>query len=980
MNTAIYEYLKTASDLAPDSYDGSYELVRAVVTAYKEVKSAVLNYLDLNAVYLMCIGTWRHSYEKKKETLRKSHLPKEEQENLCALVDRLKTNAENGYYSCKGSYVGTEDDIGMFGTGFYSFQNKTNDRSVREFIRLCIDLLDLSDDEQMFQRAALVLNHTFKGMQTAAASVVLHCLKPDTFPVLNSNAGKESTFAALDIPLEKPGVLETYIGNCRKIKAFRDQNFPFKNYRIMDMVPWEMGDKTDPIKRLLQDYKNDFENWIPEELYKWQAVKCFQDHWKLDAENFSGMLESSLKQAKNLLDNGYGLPMRMIIRFAEQEPETVREMFWALFTEETELTQRIEIFQQSAEELLIRGGFKAENKRHFQSDKNILRYLFFHYPERYYLYQYGKLAEVSKLIGYDADCKEGDSQNIDTYMDMAEQIRNEVERDKELLSMLRKKLTADCYQDQAHHLLTDDIIFYGYCQQKKKKEKPPKERGKMDFAKNMILYGPPGTGKTYHTVLYAVAILEGKRLDEVKAEDYQQVFQRYKTYKKQNRIAFTTFHQSYGYEDFIEGIRPKMKAQAEGEEEAESMTYQVEAGVFKWFCEQASRPVSVNTQDYALNENPTIWKVSLEGTGPNETRAECLNNDHIRIGWDGYGENFSEETEFKDGGARILNAFYNRMRVGDIVFSCYSASQIDAIGVVTGAPEWDDRYAHYKRVRPVKWLAKDFLEDIQGINGGHAMVQGTVYQLWNVSSEDTYRLIEKYGRQSERVQDIPYVFIIDEINRGNISKIFGELITLIEENKRIGGEEETLVSLPYSRKPFGVPKNVTILGTMNTADRSIAMLDTALRRRFQFREMLPEPDVLAGVEIESDGKTIVVSELLRTMNRRIEFLYDREHTIGHAYFMPLKKDNSMDTLGEIFSNSVIPLLQEYFFEDYEKIRMVLGDNQKTAGSRTEFIMVRDDDMQKLFGHSELELDDRRCYEINRTAAYQAEAYNFLKED
>ena len=141
-----------------------------------------------------------------------------------------------------------------------------------------------------------------------------------------------------------------------------------------------------------------------------------------------------------------------------------------------------------------------------------------------------------------------------------------------------------------------------------------------------------------------------------------------------------------------------------------------------------------------------------------------------------------------------------------------------------------------------------------------------------------------------------YVFIIDEINRGNISKIFGELITLIEESKRVGKSEGMQTLLPYSMKPFGVPENVYIIGTMNTADRSIATIDTALRRRFAFKEMLPDPEVVAKISVD----TLSIKELLTKMNRRIAVLYDREHTIGHAYFMPLAKDNHLETLAENF--------------------------------------------------------------------------------
>ena len=177
----------------------------------------------------------------------------------------------------------------------------------------------------------------------------------------------------------------------------------------------------------------------------------------------------------------------------------------------------------------------------------------------------------------------------------------------------------------------------------------------------------------------------------------------------------------------------------------------------------------------------------------------------------------------------------NRMKIGDIVFSCYSSTTIDAVGVVTGEYEWHDEYGTMKRLRKVKWIVKDIRENILSINGGVTMTRASVYRLGKVSLDDVYQIIEKYhpapaAPMAESREN--YVFIIDEINRGNISKIFGELITLVEPAKRWGRPEGMKVMLPYSQKAFGVPENVYLIGTMNTADRSIAAIDTALRRRF----------------------------------------------------------------------------------------------------------------------------------------------------
>ena len=299
-----------------------------------------------------------------------------------------------------------------------------------------------------------------------------------------------------------------------------------------------------------------------------------------------------------------------------------------------------------------------------------------------------------------------------------------------------------------------------------------KETMKKDFDKNVIFYGPPGTGKTYTTAKRAVAICD--KIAEEDLTDYAEVMKKYNELKKKNRIEFITFHQSYGYEEFIEGIKPVVSNEDDesDSENSQEIKYEIVDGIFKKFCDEARK-----AQDKENNE---------------------------------------------------------------------------------------------------------------------------------------------------------YVFIIDEINRGNISKIFGELITLIETTKRSGEGKEECIStkLPYSKEEFTVPDNVYIIGTMNTADRSIALMDTALRRRFKFEEMLPNYDLLKDIFVEDEGVKVNIGAMLKTINERIEYLYDREHTIGHAVFLELKENNNIDKLENIFKKSVIPLLQEYFYEDYDKIRLILGDNAK----------------------------------------------------
>ena len=458
------------------------------------------------------------------------------------------------------------------------------------------------------------------------------------------------------------------------------------------------------------------------------------------------------------------------------------------------------------------------------------------------------------------------------------------------------------------------------------------ETMKKEFDKNVIFYGPPGTGKTYTTAKRAVEIC--KTESEKELTDYSEIMKKYNELKKKNRIEFITFHQSYGYEEFIEGIKPIVlneddESEDESENNQESKTnikiendikYDIVDGIFKKFCDNARKAIIETDNNNDNNDIPLeaiVWKVTVRG----EVREDCFNNNRVRIDWN-----------FDDAGAV---GFVEEVKKGDIIITTDgSRTRINGIAVVT-----DDKgyiLAGEERdttTRNVKWLAKNIDENIKNINKEKMLHRRTVARVPNMKVEDIIKLAKE--KNQEELSKIvikenkePYVFIIDEINRGNISKIFGELITLIETTKRVGKKECISTKLPYSNEEFTVPDNVYIIGTMNTADRSIALMDTALRRRFKFEEMLPDYDLLKDIFVEDEGVKVNIGAMLKVINERIEYLYDREHTIGHAVFLELKESNNIDKLENIFKKSVIPLLQEYFYEDYEKIRIVLGDNTK----------------------------------------------------
>lgn len=446
------------------------------------------------------------------------------------------------------------------------------------------------------------------------------------------------------------------------------------------------------------------------------------------------------------------------------------------------------------------------------------------------------------------------------------------------------------------------------------------------FPLNQILFGPPGTGKTYNVIDKSLQIINNEKYYDLIGEQTkrEEAVREFNKLVDEKRIVFTTFHQAYGYEEFIEGLRSDNNG-----------GFAPENGIFKQLCLRALDYENTADSEEVINlDGIDFYKMSL---GDSNNRADdhifdyCIKNNCIAIG---YGKNIDysscrnvtdvnelfysipENKGESNFNVSAINIFKNNIKINDIVIISYGVLKARAIGVVKGEYEYQkDSEIPYNHFRRVEWL---FIGDLpyEKVLKDIRFSQQSIYQIntKNMNMSEVYNILNK--QKEEKLDSNNYVIIIDEINRGNIAKIFGELITLIEDDKRIGNINETRVVLPYTGDIFGIPNNVYIIGTMNTADRSIALIDTALRRRFEFIECMPD---LSLIPKDVDG--VRLRKVVETINNRIEFLYDREHTIGHAYFMNVI--NFSDVV-EVFLNKVIPLLQEYFYSDWDKIELILS--------------------------------------------------------
>jgi len=454
------------------------------------------------------------------------------------------------------------------------------------------------------------------------------------------------------------------------------------------------------------------------------------------------------------------------------------------------------------------------------------------------------------------------------------------------------------------------------------------------YAVNTILQGPPGTGKTFATITEALRIVDQAFLEK-NMDDREALKARFDELSDAKRIRFVTFHQSFSYEDFVEGLRADADAASDHQ-----VRYSVEPGIFRQICEDAVLQPE-RDKKIGVSATPRIWKISIEGAGKNATRDYCMQHGEARIGW-GFVGNMqtadlgSPKYELGSNNRNTLQSFGQEIQPGDVLLCIGSNTQVNAVGVVTGNYRFEQNppasiRSDYKHILPVNWIARDLKFSILELNGKRRFTLKTVYELdrftWPELLEALQAADITLAAGEEEAGGVnspqPYVLIIDEINRGNISRILGELITLIEPSKRIGMVEALHVTLPYSKKRFGVPPNVHIIGTMNTADRSLTGLDIALRRRFAFKDMPPQSELLDTVNIEG----VNIGKMLRRMNERIEALLDRDHCMGHTYFLSLRsaQNQHKEGLAGILRQHIIPLLQEYFFDDVERIGWVLND-------------------------------------------------------
>lgn len=826
MSTFI-EKLLAQQELLPDKHDGSYELVRETVKALSNITVDKMNIEDLDMLYLMTIGTWKSSFENKKQKITESNIKEEDKSHLIELIDTLHANAKNHLYE----NVVENGSIGMFGTGFFTFRTKISEGDAKKFLRLCVEINSIEDEDIIFQKAEELLKNNIKGMGVASVSQILHCLKPFVFPIMNNSddAGIQA-YKILGVDLIKPKELPYYIQNVRKIRDFRDRNFTFKNYRVIDMVLWN---ENKDITKGTGDKVSHNNFWLfnvcikAKEIWDYcKANSCFAMQYEYNKQD-NASVTRNINVAKEVragdLVVAYTGDQR-IVAIGEVVYEFYEETDKSKYIYEDEgWAQRIGVqWNTIMEEPVFVGDFnktlgllepsklriQAINKlseEGYNKATVILNSTIPIKPSKpanaNYWWLYAKPSiwsfdniEVGETIEYTSHTDEGTKRRIYKYFDEAEVGDLVIGYDASPI----KAIVAICKVVRKHD--GETIKF-----EKIRKIENPIGLDMLREVKELSdmepLHGPIGS------------------LFKVKPSEYETIIE---LVNSKNAVKEDVAEQ-YTKNDLLNEVFI-------GEEKYEQIMFDL------------------------------THKKNLILQGP-----------------PGVGKTFVAK--------RLA---YSRMGVKD-------DSRIQMI-------QFHQSYSY-----------EDFIQGFRPSEDGKFKLKNGVF----------YEFCRKAQRDSEH----DYYFIIDEINRGNLSKIFGELMMLIEHDKR-GKEFE--IPLTYAQDEddkFYIPENLYLIGTMNTADRSLAMVDYALRRRFRFIDIEPafSEDAfkdflrLKGIEEQLINRIVINMERLNLIISSDNKNLGKGYRIGHSYFCdsPKQSENHENWYNRIVLSEIKPLLYEYWFDDEE---------------------------------------------------------------
>ena len=634
--------------------------------------------------------------------------------------------------------------------------------------------------------------------------------------------------------------------------------------------------------KLVKEYQNYFtnhkgengESYWEEEEFKWRGIKTFQDNWDIEAQDLSDMIKRSLSGVSHMMVSQARFPEGMIEDFAEREPDTVRVMFKDLFDESKDIIERFHSFKQKSADLLERVGNGAKN--HFQDERTIALYLWLAYPEKYYVYQYTQARNLSITLGSDHRIIKGrlDS-NIREWLALYNEVTELMKQKPEVRSWETQGMTAEHYSDPEYRMLATDLA-YCYTERILKEQKAEQEWEPKDYN--------PGI-----TVANWVSLLADK---EVYHESAKTVIERLVDYGGQ--ATCTQLAQKYGDNANTYNVNSIAFAKKVYEKTHCKLAEREDESIRWWSILYMGKKADKEDDGvYIWKLRPELAEALKIVNGEEVPDEDTDTTEYTKK--DFLEEVFISEAKYDELYAVLMRKQNIILQGAPGVGKTFAAKRL-AYSIMGQKNEDHIEFLQFHQ----NYAYEDFVEGYKPAATGFILQDG---------------IFKRFCKEAADAPDEKFFFIIDEINRGNLSKIFGELLMLIEKDYR--GQA---AMLPYSGRSFTVPKNLYIIGMMNTADRSLAMIDYALRRRFSFVDMEPGFDTKGFKEyLSSKGNTTMgaLVEKVEELNEDIKQTLGKGFCIGHSYFV-FDEPCSDTLLRSIVKYDILPMLAEYWFDDEEQ--------------------------------------------------------------